>query len=761
MFHKFRLLFPNIVRRISSSLALLLLTASILVPLPVVTYAQGELEEIVVTARKREESLVDTPISITAFTADDLDVRQITSINQIDESTPNLMFKVGTANSGFGGAATVFIRGIGQTDFLLTNEPGVGIYLDGVYLSQTVGQVLDLVDVETIEVLRGPQGTLFGRNTTGGAVSVNSKRPHEEFDGNIEIIAGSYNRIDVKGRVNIPITDKLFINAAALSTDRDGFINTPNVSGSSGFGDDNTVAARFAARWLPSDNIDVNLAMDYTRSRENGAPFVLRDISLVPGSEAEVWNRVTAPALGQGQYTAAQYLRDLDDHTSFAAQPGSDNLDLWGVGLTIDWDVNEFLSIRSITSYRNLESNTINDGDHSPLTVNEVADTLNQDQFSQELQFKGTLLDNRLDWILGLYHFQEEGFNRNPVVFPLELGPGFAPLLDIQSGAGIDNESNAVFAQLSYDLTDQLSLTGGLRYTDEEKVAIVTPDIQVIGIPGIGVLPTVVPGKSKASVSEVTPYANVSYAWTDDLMTYFSYSEGFRSGGFAQRLGPPFFRPGLPSFDPEFVTVYEVGFKWTGLNNRIRITGAGFFTDYEDLQLTVDAGVGPVTDNAAKAEIKGFELELLAVPMEHMKISGGVGYLDASYEEVATTSPTITTASLLVNTPEWNLNASASYTWAVPGLRGTITPRVDWSYTSEHATEAENIPLLIEGGYSLLNASITYVHDSEKWELTVFGKNLTDETYITAGFGTPSVVGLTQAIIGRPAEIGARLKYNF
>ncbi len=239
---------------------------------PAVALAQSgaALEEIVVTARKREESLLDTPISITAFTAADLEAKQITTLNQIAESTPNLVFKTGTANSGFSGASTVFIRGIGQTDFLLTNEPAVGIYLDGVYLSQTVGQVLDLVDVETVEVMRGPQGTLFGRNTTGGAVSVNSKKPHEEFEGEGEITGGTYDRIDIKGRVNIPLTDTLFINAAAMSTQRDGFIDLPRRPGDDRFGDDSTTSARFAALWTPSDTVDVHLAADFTRSRETG-----------------------------------------------------------------------------------------------------------------------------------------------------------------------------------------------------------------------------------------------------------------------------------------------------------------------------------------------------------------------------------------------------------------------------------------------------------------------------------------------------------
>ncbi len=270
-------------------------------------------------------------------------------------------------------------------------------------------------------------------------------------------------------------------------------------------------------------------------------------------------------------------------------------MDLWGVGVTINWDVSDSISVRSITSYRDLASETLNDSDHAPIPVNEVADMLNQEQFSQELHLMGTLLDERMNWILGLYHF-------------------------IISGANIDNTSQAVFGQFTWDMTDEFSLTAGFRYTDEDKTAIVTPDIQIaycaderFGCPPFVIpsnpLTIVAPGESKATASELTPYLNISYGVNEDLLVYGSYSEGFRSGGFAQRITPPT-RPSLPTFEPEFVTVYEAGFKWSGMDNTVRMTGAVFYTDYENLQTTVHEGAGPVSRRAPARTARTYRRDL-------------------------------------------------------------------------------------------------------------------------------------------------------
>lgn len=372
-----------------------------------------------------------------------------------------------------------------------------------------------------------------------------------------------------------------------------------------------------------------------------------------------------------------------------------------------------------------------------------------------------------MTWLLGYYHFEDDTDYLSQVSFPA---------LTIASGALVDNRSDAAFGQFTFDLTDRWSLTAGGRYTDETKTSTVDDRIQFIvssfplpPIPGLPVLPPpgfkLIPnGETDLDVSEFDPYVNLSYHWTGELMTYASYSEGFKSGGFEVRNQNPAAAP--PSFDPEFATVYEVGFKWQGFGRRLRLTGAGFFTDYEDLQILITTGgivPAPLTTNAGDAEIIGFELEMLALPSPDLEISAGVGYLDAEYTEL---DPRAIANGTFIDTPlpyvsEWQTTLSAAHTWPVPVLAGRLISRVDWSYRTEYATFAQESPDLVQDDLHLLSASLTYVHDSDAWEVALMGTNITDEFYILGGNAHIGNSGYTNSNIGRPAEWALRLKYRF
>ncbi|MFQ5533363.1 MAG: TonB-dependent receptor [Sphingomonadales bacterium] len=764
------------------------------------------LEEIVVTARKREESLQRTPISITAFTGMSLDQQNITNVSQIAEATPNLIFDTGAPISGTSSAASVYIRGIGQIDFTLTTEPGVGIYLDGIYLSQSIGGVLDLVDVERIEVLRGPQGTLFGRNTIGGAINITSKLPDDEYSGNLSVTAGKFDRIDTRLNVNLPLSDTLFAKASAVTFNRNGFVDTPNRPGR--LGDDDLQSGRLALRWTPSGTFEANFFADYTRGRENGAPAVLVGEftglpfppAPLPPSFAQLHNILTAiGALPGAAFFGPADVVDIDGPLVNTSDIDlSSEADIWGLGLVMDWDIG-FMNIKSISSFRSVEARTGRDQDGTPAIIGQQLDTFDVDQFSQELQFSGEAMAGRLNWILGLYHFIEDGVNIDDVEF--------TPVRII-SGAKVDNRSSAVFGQFSYDLLNDLSLTAGFRFTDERKKVIIDDSIQFVlnskftssnipfppgppvlplsdaqgnfvaplfGLIGVGepdpanpgffgptrVLPE---GISTQDISEFTPYVSLAYQWTADIMTYVSYSEGFKSGGFTQRVFPP--KTGIPVFAPEFAQVFEAGFKLSALDNRLRFNGAAFHTDYDDLQIQVNDGIAPVTRNAAAAEIDGFELELTALPAPGWMISGGVGFMDADYTALdpsvalATDIRTITLDSKLPNAPKWQLNGAISYTHSLASGAALAT-RFDVSYRSLTFNDALNFPEIAQPGYALVNGSITYVAPGDNWEVTFFVRNLTDKRYLVSGFANALTQGTADGIVGRPREWAVRVGYSF
>jgi iron complex outermembrane receptor protein len=720
------------------------------------------LEEVVVTARKREESLMDTPISISAFPAAELEAMRLDTVDEIGSFVPNMTFSQGGGTTGVASISNIFIRGIGQVDHTPTTEPGVGLYLDDVYISQTMGSVIKLVDIESVQVLRGPQGTLFGRNTIGGAVLVNSKKPSNEFYGNMEVTVGEYDRIDVNSTFNVPVTDNFFAKVSVLRTERDGFVDRILVGDETG--DDDTMGARIALRWQPTDTLDINFAADYSDSESNGPPVAYHKDTKVENNGFVAHHN--GPVLAQGNTPNAYDDRYITGkYKTFATKWRDSDTEVWGANLIIEWELAENLRLKSITNYREIDAVGGFDDDQSPLFVRQLDDVTDADQFSQELQLSGTAWNDRVDWLVGVYHFEEEATNINRV--------DFSPV-SVMSGAIVDNTSQAVFAQTTIDLTEQLALTLGWRYTDEEKEATVddsiqyqaerysVPDAMRLVVPpnAIKLVPN---GKTDKDIDEETPYVNLSYQWNDNLMTYISYSEGFKGGGFQQRNATPF--PEMPGFGPEFVTSYEIGFKLDAFDNRLRMTGAMYYMDYDDVQMNfrdLNDPVQPtITANAGAADIDGAELEITALPTESVRVSFGVGYTNAKYKKVedGAVSMGLLESNELPQVPEWQGNGSIVHTMEAFG--GEINTRLDWSYRSDYWTEAANYPDHNQSGFSLFNAAVSYMPASEKWLATLSVKNLTDEYYVQV-FGTHlEGQGYTTAFLGRPQEWAASFKYFF
>ena len=817
------------------------------------------LEEVVVTARRREESLQDTPVSITAFSGEALEQQHIDTLEGIANMTPNAVIDTGTSFSGSTSSTAAFIRGIGQVDFTLVSEPGVGIYLDGVYIPHSLGSLLDLADVERVEVLRGPQGALFGRNTIGGAISVTSRQPDDTFHGDMRVTGGSYDRIDVQARVNVPITDQLAARVSLASFNRDGFVDAPNTPDGDDLGDTNRDTARLALRFTPNDRLEANFAADYTRMRESGVPSVLvgsfEGASLaVIGSQADpaspdfvpppaplsapgfvdLYNLLATVPLGErggvvgmpgvvpnryfGQPTfGAQDITGVNGGlVNLSSIDLSSDTDVWGAALTMTYELDAF-TIKSITGYRDVDTFSGYELAAVPQAIGQLQDTMEFDQLSEEIQLTGLAFDDRLTWLLGFYYSEEEGIGLDNVEFTA---------VRVHSGAVIDNRSMAGFAHLSFDVTNQLTITGGFRYTDESKKFVVPEGcIDLLGGPATlfdGTVVTCLPmhtvadpkflnpeflafvnapvfpapggrfcclpvsdaegnvvallpglesgdellprGTTRQTFSDGTPHANIAYRWTDDLMFYFTFSEGFKSGGFVQRVFPP--RTEVPQFSPETAQMFEVGFKWTGLDNRVRINAAGFHTNYDDLQIQINDGIAPITRNAAAADIDGFEIELLAVPAEGWLVQAGVGYLDASYskldpnENFVTDLHEITLDTKLVNVPRWSTSFGLQYAHVFAG-GSELVPRLDWSHRSAVYNDALNFPELRQEGYHLLDLALTWIGADGTWEFSAFGKNVTDERYIVSGFVNGLTQGYATAVLGRPAEWGASVMYRF
>lgn len=718
--------------------------------------AASQLEEIVVSARKREENLQDTPLSVAAFSAATLSKMQINTIAEISRFTPNVVINSTAAISGSSAATTVYIRGIGQYDFAPTAEPGVGLYVDGVYVARSVGGLLDLADVERVEVLRGPQGTLFGRNTIGGAVSITTKRPDGDFSGDVEVTTGRYDRIDVKGAVNVPLGDSLAARLSIATRNRDGYVQREFDGISTG--DQNAVSARLDLLATLTDSLTVRTIVDGNRRREETAGNTL--VAVYPGSAfVAAHNNVVAGgtcnpspgSLTNGSCYNAQWV-PTGAFTDYATSRSQSDLDLWGVSTTVEYDVGE-VQFKSITAYRDLSSQFARDGDHSPQVIFETEDEYEQSQITQEFQLTGTSFDKRLKWLAGAFYFDEEANNPNIIR---------TSRVDFLSGGKVESSSIAGYGQVTFDITAKLSATGGLRYTKDEKSFL--PDQYVLrqGLLPFAVGQRLVPyAEVSSEFSDWSPMADLAYQWTDDVMTYVRFSEGFKSGGYTQRFFPP--RNDVPSFDPEYAKVYELGMKSTLFDRRLRLNGALFRTDYEDLQLTgVPPGnVGNITVNGGEARLQGAELEIDAVLTDALRAQFGAGYLDAEYRSI---SPglgitEVTLASQLPSAPEWSLNGSVSYDVELDA-RGTLTPRVDWSYRSKVYNNAANDAAITQDAYQVVNASVSWTDAEGDWDVAVGATNLTDERYFTTGYANRSV-GYAEVLYARPREWYLQLARHF
>jgi len=829
--------------------------------------AAGEetIEEIVVTAQKREQNVQNVPIAITAFTAETLKDKGVGDIGALTRFAPNVNLDTGSPFSGDTSVLSASIRGIGQDDFAFNLDPGVGVYVDGVYLARTIGANQSLLDIDRIEILKGPQGTLFGRNTIGGAISIVTHTPGPEKRFVASLTTGSFNRRDISVSGDFPISDNFLTSLSFSSQTRDGYqkvipfpanselgsvpwvVDPQTAFPKAGYatsrtnGGQNVQVIRGKALWKVSDNFNVTISGDYAHQNQSSFPETVLAVrtpagdslptayNALPGpwgfmganynfcisqpaallnnpaafsaaypGAPPVWGTGVgglcgpraqgldlapggAPLGGAGYvggpvaYTpggtagnpsgatpriywnlANTQTGDIDK--TYATGPSFAKYDAWGASVTLDWSLSDAMAFKSITGARGIDWKVGVDLDGLPESMQEVTDHQAQQQFSQEFQLSGHAVGDKLNYVAGLYYFKEEGFVHDFVPFGSTLF-----IYDVAND--VDTKAYAAYLHVDYNFNDAFGITVGGRYSKDDKKfeggqadldgydykssgcfdPVTGPNMACwagfAALPFINLAPFpdpnnpyryFPPGEQSQDYSVFTPTLGAQWHVNPDQMLYVSYAKGFKAGGWTTRLSNPIADIGDAAFGPEKSTTYELGYKAQFADHRVQANVAVFWTDYNGIQLQIQEGASPVSQNAGDAELKGAELELQAIIGGGFSLQLAAGYIDAKYTDLLTTVQGITLDSDLPKTPKYKYTISPQWDVTLPGDR-KLRFAVDWTRTASMFNDAPNTPELFRDAADQLGAAVHYYSPGEKYELTLGGSNLTDDRYLTVG----------------------------
>jgi iron complex outermembrane recepter protein len=736
----------------------------------------AEVGDIVVTAQFRSQRLQDTPLAITAINGAMLESKGASTVLDVANTAPNVtMRQAGGAN---GGAAQVFIRGVGQSDSQFAFEPGVGMYVDDVYYGTVFGSIFELLDLDRVEVLRGPQGTLSGRNSIGGAVKLFSKKPEDGTSGYIEAGYGRFDRLELKAGINLTlIPDKLMARISGVAKRSDGYFKrydygclnpgsgVPSAaSGDCQIGEEggrNFQAVRLALRILPTERLEVNLIGTVTSDDSQIAPQKLRDITtranIPPGIDPRIF--ITGP---RDRTSYANYISPaFSDPPRYNGVPGTGahpataldpQLRLRAQMLSgqIDWELGDDMTATSITAYQHYTGSNAADIDLTPFGLNTVLSRYIYNQFTQELRLSGSLADRLLDYTVGAYYFKSVGKFRG-ANYNL---PGLANENIYASRDRIPSESKSIFAHLTANLTDRLSVIGGIRYTKDAKDYFFGrrnpyfPDLPAYTAAGLidGV-------RGRYRGDSVDYRANIQYRWSDELMTYAQFSTGYRAGGVNPR---PYVLDQAVPFEPERLQAYEVGFKADLFDRVLRLNGSFFINEYTDILFnnqspTPTSVLNSTPVNAGDAQFQGIELEANLRLIDGLQIDASGSYLGFDFKRIGAAGATITGISLdnrAPFAPEWKANVGAQY--EILTGAGRITPRVDFSYQSSFFPQVDNDPRARIDGYALVNSRLTWMNENRDLQVAFVVTNLFNKYYDISALKYP--IGIVSSQPAPPRE---------
>ncbi len=708
------------------------------------------LEEIVVTAQKRAQNQQEVPVSITAFNALELENKGVTSIIDLEKSSPNTQLRASRATNS---TLTAYIRGVGQQDPLWGFEPGVGVYVDDVYYARPQAAVLDVFDVERIEVLRGPQGTLYGKNTVGGALKYITRKMSGDASAKIKLAVGTENQRDIMLSGQLPvIEDQLFIGAAIAKMDRDGFgdvatgydIATGTFNDSEENYDKDVLVYRFSVEYSPTDKLFLRFAADKTDDESNQRC----------GSQSSQ-TVLTHPATGE------LFLASSDPYDGACGTSHKSNVENEGFSFTAQYEISEALSIKYVYADREGETQQFIDFESTPLDAFDVPAKYSDDQQSHELQVNYSA--ERFNLVGGIYYFEGNSAGAFDVVLnnsPFMDGSHF----DLAIGGDVDTESLSGYLNGSFDLTDTITITAGARITRDDKnsniqrISYITGNsfpytttqgtAFTFGNPAndlfLGAATDISDDDADDSWSEVSPSIKIDWKVTEDIMLYISYAEGFKSGGFDMR-GNAALNPNVANgYDPETVETWEIGIKSQLFNDRLRLNVALFDMDYDDMQLTVQTSQPPPVFfssdvvNAGTAEIKGFEIEALAQLTPAFSSSLSVGHMNAELIEVISGGVDVSDTWEMLNAPDWTGQLGFNYD-ADLGDAGSIALNTAVTYR-DSSRNFNNVTCSCDqdDSYTLWDASANWYSADEHWNISLYLKNIEDKEYKTGGYNLGS-----------------------
>jgi len=778
----------------------------------------GALEEVVVTAERRSVQLQNTPIAITALSGEAMQARNLVNISDVGAYVPSTV--LAPLGAGWGATMAAFIRGIGLGDNILSFEPGVPIYVDDVYIGRPQGAMLDLLDLERVEVLRGPQGTLFGKNAEGGTIRMISVKPKGDDSGYAEVTFGNFNRIDARAMADIAIVPGV-VNArfSFASRTADGYftnldyvcVNGPGSLGSmapaiapgsncktSTSGNENTQSGRAAFRFLIGQDAELNLIYDQTRQSQEGPAdkYTVIDGAFPNAFPNTLWGNLTYGSLGNATAGPPAYIgkpigydsRFLTNnfYTSYGNYgtdpisgrnvPNINDLNHWGVNATLDWKLNDSVSLKAVTAYRAFTNQYGRDSDGSPLSENSTYDDASHHQFTEEITLTGKVA--RLDWATGAFYYDALDSDRGyDVLYPCTVQNPAVCIHEQDQYVTQTTKNWAVFAHGNFQVTDQFSITGGGRYTSDQKdatVYITNFDPTVTSTAG-NVNGQYVP----TSTTHFDYDFSLNYQWTPDLMTYVRYSTGFKGGGFSPR---PSDALQTAPFAPEYLKTAELGEKAEFLDHRVRFNADFYYSKYLNQQ-TFSQQLDSLGNNwfrevnAGTARIWGLEGELQAEPIENLRIDGSFGYLNYWLESNGGNALLFTgnncggETCYSPRTPKYTGALGVQYSIPVAG-GGRVTPRLDATYQSTIYFNANNGCLGSftpqgcgqtdnQDGYALLNGRLSYETADKKWQASLWGRNLTDKEYFYGKLSLITFFGREQGNPAPPREWGVTFQRKF